>query len=225
MKLKKTIGVLILVWLIITMSGGLALRNNLTGRSEQKTPAKGENTSRVAFFSDIHIQNSKGEVQTDIGAPSAEIPKNTKIALKTLNPDYIFNTGDSTTHAEINEWSGYDHWIEDFEAPVFEVFGNHDREHHPGDNYGIGYFTEMERISGTKVLKLGNNVFILVSEEHNPEFDHNNLASTVPQKRFEFVENQIKEYSGSNNIFIMSKNVIDGLSAISTISHYNYMIF
>lgn len=202
------------------MAGGLILRNNLTGQPEQKTPAKGENTSRVAFFSDIHIQNSKGEVQTDFGAPSAEIPKDTKIALKTLNPDYIFNTGDATTHAEIDEWVGYDHWIEDFEAPVFEVFGNHDREHHPGDNYGTGYFTEMERISGTKVLKLGNNVFILVSEEHNPEFDHNNLASTVPQKRFEFVEKYLKKYSKSNNVFIINHTPLSGTTAFSRTWYY-----
>ena len=220
MNLKKILILLIFTWFAITLAGGLTLRNTLEGSSEPITPEKSERTSRLAFFSDIHIQNSNGEVQTDFGSPSSEIPKNTKVALETLNPDFIFNPGDATSHAEIDEWKGYKKWIDGFEAPVFDVFGNHDREHHPGDNYGTGYFTELNRTSGTKVLKLGNNVFILVSEEHNPEFDNNNLASTIPKKRFEFIEKYLKKYSKSNNVFIINHTPLSGTTAFSRTWYY-----
>ncbi len=215
MKLKKILLTIFIIWIIITTIGGIYIQKTIPSRKNEEVPTP-ENGVRLAFFSDIHIQNSEQEVQTDIGAPSSEISKNTKIALNTVKPDYIFSTGDLTTHTEPDEWEGYNRWIENLEAPVFDILGNHDRDHLPNwGTYGTGYFTRLGRVSGTKVLKLGNNVFILISEEHNPEFDNNNLASTIPQKRFEFVEKYLKKYSESNNIFIINHVPLSGTTAYS----------
>ncbi len=215
MKLKKILLILLIGWIIITITGFIYLENTMPSRENQEVPSL-ENGKRIAFFSDIHIQNSKQEVQTDIGAPSSEIAKNGKIALNSVNPDYILSTGDLTTHTEPNEWLGYHRWADNLEAPVYDVLGNHDRDHFPNrGTYGTGYFTQLERVSGTKILKLGNNIFILISEEHNPEFDNNNLASTIPQKRFEFVEKYLKKYSESNNIFIINHVPLGGTTAFS----------
>lgn len=217
MKLKKILGVIFLVWFIITILGGLTLEITLPGKS-QSPPLEntGENEVRFAIFADSHITNANEEAQTDLGAPSEEISFDAKYALNHINADYIFGLGDLTAHSQNEEWVGYDNWIRDLNAPVFDLLGNHDKDHHPGvGTYGTGYYTEVGRVSGTKVLKLGNNVFILVSEEHNPEGDGNNLASTIPDKRFNFVEKYLKKYSSSNNIFIMSHVQMSGTTAYS----------
>ncbi len=215
MKLKKILLIILTVWIIITAVGGIYLHKTIPSRENEKVTTL-KNGVRLAFFSDVHIQNSEQEVQTDIGAPSSEISKNGKIALNSVNPDYILSTGDLTTHTEPDEWIGYKKWIDDLNAPVFDILGNHDRDHFPNrGTYGTEYFTELGRVSGTKVLKLGNNVFILISEEHNPEFDNNNLASTIPQKRFEFIEKYLKKYSENNNIFVINHVPLSGTTAFS----------
>ncbi len=220
MRLKKILLTIFIIWIIITTIGGIYIQRKVPSRKNKEVPSP-ENGVRLAFFSDMHMQNSEQEVETDIGAPSSEISKNTKLALNNVNPDYIFSQGDLTAQSEHDEWEGYKRWIEDLEAPVFDVLGNHDREHFPnGWSYGTGYFTQLGRQSGTKVLKLGNNVFILISEEHNPEFNSDGLDGTIPQKRFEFVEKYLKKYSESNNIFIISHTPLSGTTAYSRTWYY-----
>ncbi len=205
---------------MITTVGGIYIQRTLPSRENEEITSPDDGV-RLAFFSDMHMQNSEQEAETDIGAPSSKISQNTKLALNSVNPDYIFSTGDLTAQSEIGEWEGYKHWIENLEAPVFDVLGNHDREHFPnGWSYGTGYFTQLGRRSGTKVLKLGNNVFILISEEHNPEFNSDSLDGTIPQKRFEFVEKYLKKFSESNNIFIINHTPLSGTTAYSRTWYY-----
>lgn len=217
MKLRNILIIIILTWSILTIPSTYYLKPGPT----QNTAPQLENGVRIAFFSDIHIQNEKEQVQTDIGSPSSEISKNGKIALNSVKPDYIFSTGDLTTHAETNEWIGYKKWENDLKAPVFDVLGNHDRDHQPDiGTYGTGYYTKVGRVSGTKILKTGNNIFILISEEHNPEYDNNDLGPTIPEKRFEFAEKYLKKYSDTNNIFIISHVPLSGTTAFSKAWYY-----
>jgi predicted phosphodiesterase len=197
--------------------------SELIERNPQKSP-KLENEKRLIFFSDLHIQNSKEGIQTDLGGSSYEMPKNTKKVIRGLNPDYIFGLGDLTAHSESDEWVGYNNWIKNFEAPVFDIFGNHDRNHFPitDNRYGLDYFTKLGRVSDTKVLGLGNNIFILVSEEHNPEEYPFQVTSTIPDKRFDFIEKQLKRYSKTHNIFILTHTPLSGTTAFSDTWAFGY---
>ncbi len=219
MKLSKILKIILVVWLVITILGGITLRTSLPGRSHsslKSTEETEENDVRIAIFADPHITNDQQETQTDLGAPSKEISFDAKYALNHIKADYIFGLGDLTAHTQTGEWIGYKKWIENLNAPVYDFLGNHDRDHHPGvGSYGTEYFTKLGRVSATKVLKLGNNIFILVSEDHNPEGDGNNLASIIPDKRFEFIEKYLEKYSDSNNIFIMSHVQMSGTTAYS----------
>jgi predicted MPP superfamily phosphohydrolase len=214
MKLRNFVILVIVLFLILTAS--LKTVNEILISRKPLPPPSGGSV-RLAFFSDPHIRNIRGAVQADLGRPSYEIPRNAKRAINTINSDYIFGLGDLTAYSKRDEWLGYKSWIEDLNAPVFDLLGNHDKDYtvHTVGKYGQEYFTELGRVADTRVLKLGNNVFILVSEEHDPEGDGNELASTIPDKRFDFIEKYLKEYSETDNVFVMAHSPLSGTTAYS----------
>jgi len=161
---------------------------------------------RFAFFADLHIQGNKIQSQTDLGSPSRNIALKTQQAINSIKPDYVFGLGDLTTTGSKQDFLGYKKWVKGIKAPVFDLFGNHDRNYNVlcTDNTGREYFTVLDRISDTKVFQCGNIIFILVSEEHNPESAQKLFTSTIPDKRFRFIEKILKKYSHSHNIFILN---------------------
>jgi len=172
---------------------------------------------RIAFFADLHIQGNKIQSQTDIGAPTKIIPQKTQQALNKLKPDFIFGLGDQTTYGAKKDWLGYKKWLKGVNAPVFEVLGNHDRDYTilTCQNTGKDYFQVLKKTSDTTVYKIGNFIFILVSEEHNPESGKHDFTSTIPEKSFQFIQNILKKYSKNNNIFILNHTPILGTTALS----------
>lgn len=188
---------------------------------------------RIAFFADIHIQGLSKEgrapaslmhgerarfcAQTDFGAPSQVIPSLAKQALNQLNPDFIFALGDLTALGSTNDWRAYQHWLQQLHAPVFAVLGNHDRNYCQLclENKGQGYFQVLGEVADSKALRLGNLIFLLVSEEHNPEGSEEAFTSTIPDKRFAFIERILRTYSHDHNIFILSHTPIAGTTYLS----------
>ncbi len=172
--------------------------------------------TRVAFFADLHIRDNKLQSQTDFGAPSRWLPRQAINVLNNINPDYIFGLGDLTAIGSKQDWKGYKKWLSKLKAPVFDIFGNHDRNYTVFQMHnGKEYFTLLGRVADTKAVKIGNLIFILVSEEHNPEGNGKLLTSTVPLKRFEFIEGVLKKYAKNNNIFVLSHSLLRGTTALS----------
>ena len=178
---------------------------------------------RIAFFADLHIRGDKLEAQTDFGAPSKVVPRKARQALNDLEPDYVFGLGDLTAESSPEDWRGYEKWLEGIDAPVFDVFGNHDRDYtvFTTHNYGEEYFTVLDRVADTKALRVGNTIFVLISEEHNPEGGLTRLTSTVPKKRFRFLENILEEYAHDHNVFVLSHTLLRGTTALSTDWDFN----
>lgn len=178
---------------------------------------------RVAFFADLHIRGNKLQVQTDIGAPCRWLAKKAQKAINDIQPDYVFGLGDLTAEGSSEDWQGYKKWLAGIDAPVFDLFGNHDRDYtvFNKDNYGQEYFQLLGRVSDTKALKLGNIVFVLISEEHDPEGNRRLLTSVVPDKRFAFLENILKNYAQNNNIFVLSHTLLRGTTALSNDWSFN----
>ena len=58
-------------------------------------------------------------------------------------------------------------------------------------------------------------VFILMSEEHNPEGAADRLTSTVPAKRFRFLEDMLREHGQDGNVFVLSHTLLRGTTALS----------
>ena len=174
-------------------------------------------TVRVAFFADLHIRRNKMQSQTDLGAPSRVIARKAQAALNDVEPDVVFGLGDLTAESAPEDWEGYRRWVEGVDAPVFDLLGNHDRDYtlFSRHQYAREYFEVLGRVSGTKALAVGNTVFILVSEEHNPEGTANRLTSTVPFKRFQFIEEVLRRYAGDSNVFILSHTLLRGTTALS----------
>ncbi len=181
------------------------------------------NKLRVAFFADIHFQGEKLEVQTDVGAPSKYIPKQAQKVLNQIAPDVIFGLGDLTAVSAPEDWRGYQRWLKGIKAPVYEIFGNHDRDYtvFNRDHYGQEFYTVLGRLADTKAVRIGNQIFILVSEEHNPEGDENLLTSTIPEKRFQFIEGILKKHSQKNNVFVLSHTLLRGTTALSNDWSFN----
>ncbi len=179
--------------------------------------------TRIAFFADLHIRDNKMQSQTDFGGPSKWIPREARKALNDINPDYIFGLGDLTATGHRKDWLGYQKWLQGLEAPVFDVVGNHDRDYtvFHDYNYGEGYFSVLGRVSATKVVKIGNLIFILVSEEHDPEGNKRLLTSTVPLKTFAFIQSILQRYSENNNIFVLSHTLLRGTTALSNDWSFN----
>ena len=172
---------------------------------------------RVAFFADLHIRRDKLQSQTDLGAPSKVVPRKAQRALNDIEPDVVFGLGDLTAESDGEDWLGYRRWLESIDAPVFDLLGNHDRDYtvFSRHNYAEEYFDVVGRVSGTKALAIGNTIFILISEEHNPEGAANRLTSTVPLKRFAFLEEILKDRSECSNIFVLSHTLLRGTTALS----------
>ncbi len=173
---------------------------------------------RVAFFADLHIYDDEIASQTDLGGPSKLIPKRLKEELNKIKPDLIFNLGDSTSFGASKEWGNYKKWRDGVNAPIYEVFGNHDRNYNVlcSDNVGEEFFTELGWFSDTKALRFGNNIFILVSEEYSPAGSEDLFTATIPDKRFDFVESVLQRYSNENNIWVLSHTPISGTTVLST---------
>ncbi len=173
---------------------------------------------RIAFFADLHIYNDKVASQTDLGGPSRLIPKRLKEELNKIQPDLIFNLGDSTAFGSTKEWQNYNRWRSEVNAPIYEIFGNHDRSYnvHCLENVGEEFFTILGWDSDTKALKVGNNVFILVSEEYSPAGSKDMFTATIPNKRFDFIEKVLQKYSTENNIWVLSHTPISGTTVLST---------
>ncbi len=221
MGIKKILAIIFIAWLAIIITSGLAYKFALPGKSKSSLDSTNENKVRLAFFADPHIITADQGTETDIGGPGYDAPRDAIYAINHCKPDYTFGVGDLTAHTTENEWIGYDNWENKINSPVFDILGNHDKEHLYGvGSSGTGYFTKVGRVSDTKVLKMGNNVFILVSEEHDPEGDGDYLMSTIPKKRFEFVEKQIKKHSENHNIFIMNHTPLPYTAAFSTTWFY-----
>ncbi|MFW6143890.1 MAG: metallophosphoesterase family protein [Patescibacteria group bacterium] len=181
------------------------------------------NKVRVAIFADPHIRNRKMQSQTDFGAPSRWLPRKALQALNSIQPDYIFGLGDLTATGHKKDWQGYKKWLGKLNAPVFDILGNHDRDYtvFQSHNYGKGYFNVLGRVSATKAIRIGNIIFILVSEEHDPEGNKKLLTSTVPTRTFEFIENILEKYSKDNNIFVLSHTLLRGTTALSNDWSFN----
>ncbi len=131
-------------------------------------------------------------------------------------PDYICNLGDVTAHSETAEWEGYRKWKEQIPGVIYEVLGNHDRDNIPDvGSYGTEFFTQLGNASDTRALQLGNMIFILVSEEHNPEHAGNEVMSTIPRKRLRFIRDLLEQYASSHNVFVLSHTPITGTVALS----------
>ncbi len=217
MKTRKILGIILLVWLVVTVIGGFSLRATLPGMEENNTKDSLDNGVRIGIFADPHLADKEEGTETDIVGTSYEAPKDAKIALNSINADYLFGLGDLTAHTLENEWIGYDSWENDLNADnVFDILGNHDRNHlHNLGSYGTEYFTKLDRVSGTKVLKMGNNVFILISEEHDWESDGDRLMSSIPERTFDYVRVYLEKYSENNNVFVMSHTPISKTNAFS----------
>lgn len=221
LEIEKILSIIFIVWLGLVITAGITFKFALPGRSDSSLDETGENKVRLAFFADSHIITAHEGTETDVGGPAYDIPRDTVYTLNKCNPDYTFGLGDLTAHTTEKEWVGYDNWVDKIDSEVFDVLGNHDKDHLYGvGSSGTGYFTKVGRVSGTKVLKIGNNIFILVSEEHDKEGDGDLLMSTIPEKRFEFIEEQLKKYSENYNIFIMNHTPITYTTAFSTTWFY-----
>ncbi len=173
--------------------------------------------TRIAFFADLHIRGDELHAQTDFGAPSKLVPRKAREALNDIAPDYIFGLGDLTAESAPADWRGYRRWLDTVDAPVFDVLGNHDRDYtvFATHNYGEEYYSVLGRVTDTQALRIGNTIFVLISEEHNPEGNPNRLTSTVPVKRFQFLESILKAYSQDHNIFVLSHTLLRNTTALS----------
>mgnify|MGYP000202700817 CR=1 FL=1 len=163
---------------------------------------------RIGFVTDIHFDvpadgHRYGGVEVDGGQSNHKIPVMAKKALDAIGPDLILDTGDMTAHSGYDEFAAYNEWMNDLPAPVHALMGNHDRQHHDLSHpYGTGFYSECGYTSATRTLKMGNMVFILLSEDHKWE-DHP-LTAAISDQRFDWLERQIQKYAaGDNNIFIL----------------------
>ena len=134
-----------------------------------------------------------------------------------MEPDVVFGLGDLTAESAHEDWLGYRRWLEGVQASVFDLLGNHDRDYtvFTRHHYAKEYFTVPGRVSGTKAVGIVNTIFVLVSEEHNPKGSANRLTSTVPAKRFRFLEEVLQAYGQDHNVFIVSHTLLRGTTALS----------
>lgn len=169
-----------------------------------------EKEIRLGFFSDIHFDIPKkentefgGVGDDELGVRNFKIPVQAKSTIETIKPDYLFDSGDMTDHGRDNEYRAYRNWKSAIDSPIYSVMGNHDREHrNPNAPYGTGFYSICEYNSATRVLKLGNLVFIMISEDHHYEF--NALDGVISDQKFRWIEKQLDKYAqGKNNVFIM----------------------
>lgn len=187
-----------------------------------------EEVVRIGFFSDIHFdlpkrKNTKyGGVGVDrlrlsyfSKEVNYEIPTQAKSTIESIQPDFLFDSGDMTAHSGDGEFKAYRNWKKTIDPPIYPVIGNHDREHNsPLLPYGTGFYSICGYNSATRVLKLGNLIFILVSEDHHYEL--NALDAAISTQKFRWIKSQLEKYSkGDNNIFIIEHYPIENTVAWS----------
>ncbi|MFO8017072.1 MAG: metallophosphoesterase [Promethearchaeia archaeon] len=131
------------------------------------------------------------------------IPLDAQESVNSVDPDYIFDTGDLTESGQTEEYKAYNEWTTSLEGKVFAVQGGHDREHRRGDPYGTGFFTECNFDSPTGVLKMGNNVFILISEDRYYHQEENIWMHHITDQLHQWISEKLAEYAvNDTNIFI-----------------------
>ncbi len=177
-----------------------------------------QNKIRLAFLSDLHFEGGETRSQSDFGGSSQIVLSRAKKIVSNLNPDLIFILGDMTAFGRKEEWLNYKKWISEFDAPVYDVFGNHDRNYsvHCEKNDGEEYFTELGRTADTKTIRLGNFVFILVSEENNPAGSEDMFNVIIPDKRLNYIKQTLEKYAANNNVFVISHTPPAGTTVYST---------
>lgn len=132
-----------------------------------------------------------------------DIPLETRDTVNSVNPDYIFDMGDLTESGEEEEYEAYFEWTTSLEGEIFPIQGGHDREHRKGGPYGTGFFTKGDFTSPTRILKMGNNVFILISEDRYYYEEKGIWLHHVTDQLHNWIEEKIDEYAvNDTNIFI-----------------------
>jgi len=162
---------------------------------------------RLSFITDIHFDEPRGGhkyggVELDGDTSDFKIPILAKKSIESVKPDIIFDTGDLTAHSGKIEFRAYSRWMKDLPAPVYAVTGNHDRQHHSLKHpYGTGFYSECGFNSATRTYKMGNLVFIMVSDDH--KWEHHPLTDVISDQKFKWIEKQLRKFSkGNNNIFL-----------------------
>jgi len=178
---------------------------------------------RLGFCTDIHFNAAPGTndefggVKYRKGESDYVIPVKARDAFVAVKPDYIFDCGDLTEGRTPgnDSYKYYKQWMDALGAPVYPILGNHDRIcDNPGDTYGTGLFSEMGQLSSTKILKMGNMIFILISDEHTNLYSQTDIPHT--DKKFAWVKDQIAKYaSGDYNIFILEHYPVPNTTAWS----------
>jgi len=139
-------------------------------------------------------------------------------AMMEIKPDLIFDAGDLTADGEDEEFLVYRDWMLAMPAPVYPVMGNHDRQHDWFKPYGRGFHTILGQGSATRTLKVGNLVFILISQDHiqlGHGADKEGIDPISSQKQ-EWIRGQLKQYAGSeNNIFLIMHYPLNNTTAFS----------
>lgn len=186
--------------------------------SSQYTDSK-----RIGFCTDIHFNAPPGSddefggVKNNRGVSDYNIPVKARDAFITVKPDYIFDCGDITEGRTPgnDSYKYYKQWMDALGVPVFPVLGNHDRIcDDPGDTYGTGFFSEMGQLSSTRTLKMGNMIFILISDEHTNLYNKTDVPHT--DKKFAWVKDQVTRYStGNYNIFFIEHYPVPNTTAWS----------
>jgi len=139
-------------------------------------------------------------------------------AMMEVKPDLIFDAGDLSADGEDEEFLVYRDWMLAMPAPVYPVMGNHDRQHDWFKPYGRGFFSILGQGSATRTLKVGNLVFILISQDHiqlghGPDKEGIDPISTQKQ---EWIRGQLKKYAGAdNNIFLIMHYPLNNTTAFS----------
>ncbi len=125
-------------------------------------------------------------------------------SVNSVSPDYVFDAGDVTEKGVREEYRAYSDWVDNLEGETYAIQGGHDREHRKGDPYGTGFFTECDFESPTRVLKMGNMVFLLISEDRYYYKKGNIWLHHITPQLHSWIKNKIEKYSTeNNNIFIM----------------------
>jgi predicted phosphodiesterase len=163
---------------------------------------------RIGFITDIHFDVPSGNqpfggVELDGDTSDFEIPLRAKETLDSIQPAFIFDTGDLTVDGKDEEFTEYQKWREEQCAPIYPVMGNHDREHLKGQPYGTGFYSICKYPAATRTLQMGNIIFILFSEDHL--FQDHPLTMAVSDQKIQWLKEQLELYSEKdNNIFIFS---------------------
>lgn len=131
------------------------------------------------------------------------IPVDTRDTVNSVNPDFIVDTGDLTESGQEEEYKAYFEWAESLEGEVYAVQGGHDREHRKDDPYGTGFFTECHFDSPTSVLKMGNNIFLLISEDRYYHQEEDVWLHHITDQLHQWIADKLAEYAENDtNIYI-----------------------